>query len=454
MSPLLAFYGDDFTGSTDAMEVLATHGLATVLFLHLPIPEELALARQRYTAIGIAGISRAKDPAWMDAELPPSYQALQQFGAPIVHYKVCSTFDSSPILGNIGHALTLGHAVFAMSTAVPIVVGAPRMRRYTFFGHLFAAAGQETYRIDRHPTMSVHPQTPMDEADLRLHLARQAPLKIGLLDIVRQQAADCRQQLDALMAEHDAVLFDVLDNASQVRVGELIWDLAADRSAGTPLFCAGSSGLEYALVAHWSRLWPDRVQEYTPRAEPVERIIVVSGSCSPTTAQQIRAACTEGFADIRLDPVALLDEASRASEQARLKKLALDALARGQSPLIYSACGPDDRAIPKLREFIDRQGSNRSTSLALLGLLQGELLRELMADTGVHRVVVAGGDTSGEVLRALDLNALQVRARLFPGAPLCQAYAELSAEPVVEIALKGGQMGDENYFQLARQGGC
>ena len=76
-----------------------------------------------------------------------------------------------------------------------------------------------------------------------------------------------------------------------------------------------------------------------------------------------------------------------------------------------------------------------------------------MAQTNIRRVVVAGGDTSGAVMQALDLSALQVKARLFPGAPLCEGYADLSAGPIVEIALKGGQMGDENYFQLARRGG-
>ena len=452
--PLLSFYGDDFTGSTDAMEVLAIHGLETLLFLRLPTSEESALARQRYAAIGIAGVSRAKAPAWMDAELPPVYRALQSFNAPIVHYKVCSTFDSSPTLGNIAHALQLGRAAFGMSAAVPIIVGAPQMRRYTFFGQLFAAAGAETYRIDRHPTMSVHPQTPMSEADLRIHLTRQAPLDIGLMDVVKQQSMDCKQLLNALMSGCDAVLFDVLDINSQARVGELIWNVVEGQKEQQSLFCVGSSGLEYALVAHWSRLWPDRVQEFTPRADSVERVIVVSGSCSPTTAQQIRAACAEGFADIRLDAVALIDDARRDAEQARLKQAALAALERGQSPIIYSACGPDDPAIPRLREFIDRQGLNRSASLALLGGLQGELLRDLMTSSSVRRVVIAGGDTSGEVMQALDLSALQVKARLFPGAPLCQGYADLNSEPIVEIALKGGQMGDENYFDLARQGGC
>lgn len=76
-------------------------------------------------------------------------------GTPVVHYKVCSTFDSSPTVGSIGRALEIGQRVMG-SRWVPIVAGALAMARYTFFGHLFAANAGEAFRIDRHPTMSRH----------------------------------------------------------------------------------------------------------------------------------------------------------------------------------------------------------------------------------------------------------------------------------------------------------
>lgn len=454
--PLLAFYGDDFTGSTDALEVLASHQLDTLLFLRQPTEAEIALARRRYAAVGIAGISRAKNLAWMDQHLPAVYQALKQVGAAVSHYKVCSTFDSSPTLGNIAHALMLGRSAFAMDIAAPVVVGAPQMKRYTFFGHLFASAGASgnVVRIDRHPTMSVHPLTPMKESDLCLHLAKQAKLDVALIDTLKQQANDTEALLAQTLADNDAVLLDVMDTLTQARVGELLWQVAEQRrkqQAGS-LFCVGSSGVQYSLVAHWAKLWPNQVQSQTLTAEPVERIIVISGSCSPVTAEQIKSACADGFADIRVDTVALINEQTRNAEQERLKQSASKALQQGLSPLIYSACGPDDPEITRLQSFIDTHHLDKSETLALLGFLQGELLRELIQQSAVSRVVVAGGDTSGAVVQALNLSALQMQARLFPGAPLCQAYAGLDAEPVVEIALKGGQMGKADYFQAARRG--
>ena len=107
----------------------------------------------------------------MNRNLPAIFRAMRALGAPVNHYKVCSTFDSSPGVGSIGRAMELGRAVFRSRQSVPVVVGAPHLGRAVVFGNLFAEADGAWYRIDRHPTMRRHPVTPMTEADLRLHLA-------------------------------------------------------------------------------------------------------------------------------------------------------------------------------------------------------------------------------------------------------------------------------------------
>mgnify|MGYP000989448154 FL=1 len=165
-SLLLAYYGDDFTGSTDVMESLSRAGLKTVLFLRPPTKVQLARFPD-LRAFGIAGGSRAMSPAQMARELPPAFQALKASGAPIVHYKTCSTFDSSPRVGSIGKAIELGRRVFGPALT-PLVVGAPVLGRYVAFGNLYARSGLDSalFRLDRHPTMSRHPVTPMNEASI------------------------------------------------------------------------------------------------------------------------------------------------------------------------------------------------------------------------------------------------------------------------------------------------
>src|ERR1700712_4200888 len=120
---LLAYYGDDFTGSTDALEFLTRAGIKTVLFIEAPTPEQL----ERYEglqAIGVAGMTRAMPPDEMERELLPAFSALKDLGVPHVHYKVCSTFDSSPTMGSIGKAADLGSKIFN-SQFIPLLVAAP-----------------------------------------------------------------------------------------------------------------------------------------------------------------------------------------------------------------------------------------------------------------------------------------------------------------------------------------
>ena len=236
----------------------------------------------------------------MDADLLPVFKRFRELNAPVFHYKVCSTFDSSPEIGSIGHAIDLGQEIFA-SPFVPLLVGVPELWRYCVFGNLFARSGPESdvYRLDRHPTMRYHPTTPMTESDLRLHLSRQTAKKIGLFDIL--QVAAPKGEVEERFAEllgsgSEIVLFDVLYEEHLSIIGRLIWEHANQGDA--PLFVVGSSGIGYALTAHWEAvgLLPD--SELPPAAGEVEQLVAISGSCSPVAARQISRAIEEGFAEI------------------------------------------------------------------------------------------------------------------------------------------------------------
>jgi uncharacterized protein YgbK (DUF1537 family) len=186
----LAYYGDDFTGSTDVMEALSRNGLKAVLFLQPPTARQLA-RYENAQAFGIAGSSRMMSADEMEKELPPAFEALKASGAPIVHYKICSTFDSAPHIGSIGRAIEIGRRTFC-AAPTPLVVGAPILGRYVAFANLFARSGldSEPSRLDRHPTMRHHPVTPMDESDLRIHLSRQTRLPIHLVDVIETERRD------------------------------------------------------------------------------------------------------------------------------------------------------------------------------------------------------------------------------------------------------------------------
>lgn len=423
-APLYAFVGDDFTGSTDVLEQLAEGGLPAVLFLRTPD----ATLRARFPearAIGIASDARSRPPEWMDAELPAMFAALGD--AALVHYKTCSTFDSAPHIGSIGRALDIGVKAFGGPAA--IVVAAPHLGRYVAFRNLFAAAGDAVHRIDRHPTMSRHPVTPMHEADLIRHLAAQTDARIGHVPLDRIQAGETEVAFEAVR-DHDAVLFD----------GTSFDDLAATGAlllARGIRFAAGSSGVTRALVLAWRTAGLVAGKPAATRANEADRLLVVSGSCSPVTARQIARSAAHGFVAIRADVAALLRGSS--AEHARIADAAFAALVANGRAVIHSAEGP--------------LGADAPAAGERLGRALGRVAHEVIRRAGLTRVLFAGGDTSSHGVARLGIDALSWAAPIERGAPLVRAHAADPAIDGLELVLKGGQIGGEDFFETVRRGG-
>lgn len=90
-----------------------------------------------------------------------------------------------------------------------------------------------------------------------------------------------------------------------------------------------------------------------------------------------------------------------------------------------------------------------------VGAALGRIARISVASCGLKRLVLAGGDTSSHALGQLDVFALTARFPLpeSPGSPLCTAHSADPALDGIEIAMKGGQVGRDNYFTMLQAGG-
>jgi len=434
---LLAYYGDDFTGSTDALEFLSRAGAKTVLFIEPPTPERLA-AYPGIQAVGVAGLSRSMTPEQMEETLPSAFQTLKKLGAAHVHYKVCSTFDSSPAIGSIGKAIDIGSRVFEREF-IPLVVAAPVLGRYCLFGNLFARMGigsqGEIYRLDRHPSMKNHPVTPADESDLLLHLSKQTSRSSALLHILQLETTHAAEILkEKIAGGAEVILFDALYQEHLIRIGELI-DAFAD--AGKPLFSAGSSGIEMALGSFWQRQGLLQKQPQWEGPGKAGPLLAASGSCSPVTSAQIAYAVNAGFAEIALDT---------------------EAIAAGDTKLLDSYSSAAAGYIREGRNVIihtdaeKRSGNSGQDTAALYGTALGQIVRQAAEKAAFRRLVIAGGDTSSYAARAMGIEAVEMIAPLAPGAPLCRAYAPGSAVDGKEVNFKGGQVGGEDYFGMVLEG--
>jgi len=455
----LAFYGDDFTGSTDALEVLAFAGLRCALFLAPPSVETLT-ALGPFDAIGIAGDSRSMSPDEMDQRLPQVLGALAALPVPLVHYKVCSTFDSSAAVGNIGRVMDLARAAFG-TAPIPIVAATPALGRYCMFGTLFARSGTDgqVYRLDRHPIMSRHPTTPMSEADLTLHLATQTRQVLAKFTLPLYEAGSAA--MDAELARiasggPGGIVFDGATPAHLTQVGRLLERLASDSTG--PLFCVGSSGLEYAAT-QW---WREKGEETAPdtaqfdRFDGVRQVLAVSGSASPLSRMQVDAAIEAGFVDLAVDAASLVAQERWETELARLHEAAVAALRAGRSVMVHTARGPDDGRIAAMTALLMARGMSRDDAKhaggRLLAQRLGHFVEDVLRVVRIERLLISGGDTSSHVTQHLAPDALVVAARLAPGAPLCRVLSDQPHLAGLQIALKGGQMGQSDYFVRALHG--
>ena len=423
---LLAFYGDDFTGSTDALEFICRAGAKAMLFIEPPTAGQL----NQYpdlNAYGVAGKTRSLPPDEMEKILLKSFEEMKATGAKHVHYKVCSTFDSSPTIGSIGKAIDCGATVFR-NKIIPVLGGMPALGRFCVFGNLFAKMGTgaegKIYRLDRHPSMSKHPVTPADESDLRLHLGKQTNKQIGLIDIMQ-----LKNPVEEIESQEEIVLIDALNEQHLVKIGE--W-LEKQSEENEIQFSVGSSGIELALGKYWNETkLLEPVTEW-PHLKIAYPLLVVSGSCSPVTAAQIAFAKANGFEEVIIDAMKICNE---------------DVI--------------DDILINKVNGLLGQQknvivhtGEKQLQNLSSekLGTALGTIAKDAVQRSLVKRVVIAGGDTSSYAARAMEIEAVEMIAPLAIGAPLCRAISQNKFIDRLEVNFKGGQVGSENYFELLRNG--
>ncbi|CAM3376216.1 Type III effector [Bordetella sputigena] len=425
--PRLAFYGDDFTGSTDTLATVVSAGLRAALFLDVPTADDLAHFGP-LDCVGVAGTARSMSPAEMDEALPRVFRGLAATGADVLHYKTCSTFDSAPHIGSIGHALRLAWRALGKRPAY-IVGGQPNLGRYCSFGHLYARAGQDglVYRLDRHPTMSRHPVTPMDESDLRLHLARQGLDGVASFDIamLEEDANTAARRLDALLGQGaPAVLFDVTRSADLSRVGALLrYRLDVE---GASLLVVGPTGAPQAWLAT-----EGRAAGAAALARKVDQTFIVAGSRSPVTAAQIVAAELAGFVSIPLDAPAMA--AGDVAYTAGLTERIVIALQAGRSVVAHSTLGDDS-------------GARRPGFTSALARACGRLMADVLQRHPLARAGFAGGDTSSLAVQSWGARALTFSYTPHPGVAVCRVHAPGHTADGMELMLKGGQMGAPALF--------
>ncbi|PXY43925.1 four-carbon acid sugar kinase family protein [Flavobacterium hydrophilum] len=444
---LLAYYGDDFTGSTDALEFLTLAGVKTILFLQKPNQNDI----DRFPgiqAIGLAGKSRSMSPSEMETELYTAFENLKSFAPNHFHYKVCSTFDSAPHVGNIGKAIEIGSEVFNQNTVL-VSPSAPHLGRFCVFGNLFARMGTigngEIYRIDRHPSMSKHPVTPALEGDLTLHLAKQTEKSISLVNLTTMEKGISEVLQEVENNQTEILFFDGFNQEHLKTIGGVFNQLASEKT----LFSVGSSGIEMALGLDWAAQKIIGKEIVFESPGEVSAILVLSGSCSPVTSDQIEYALKNGFQEIALESKAVDNQYQTEIIENTVAQIIAN-FNIGKSTVLHTSTGSNDPRIAETEAYFMTKGFSaneiQKQCSTLYGSVLGQITNGVLKAVPLKRILFAGGDTSSYAASELNILALEMIAPIAPGAPLCRAVSDNEWINGIEMNFKGGQVGTADYF--------
>ncbi|MCM2363515.1 3-oxo-tetronate kinase [Pseudomonas sp. SR18] len=414
--PLLGCIADDFTGATDLANMLVRGGMRTVQSIGIP-SREVADGLDA-DAIVIALKSRTTPAVEAVEESLAALEWLRGQGCEQIFFKYCSTFDSTAA-GNIGQ---VSEALLrALGSDFTLACPAfPENGRTIFRGHLFVQD-----QLLSESGMQHHPLTPMGDANLVRVLQQQTQLPVGLLryDAVAAGVEATRQKIAELREQGVGIaIADALSDQDLYTLGSACADL--------PLL-TGGSGLALGLPGNFRRAGKLRDLDVSALPTVGGGEVVLAGSASVATLGQVAEWCEAGRPALRIDPVAL---AAGEPVVAQALAFARDSL---QTVLIYATSTPAEVKAVQQQLGVERAG-------ALVEEALGEIAAGLR-EQGVRRFVVAGGETSGAVVKALGVNLLQIGAQIDPGVP---ATLSSSAEPLA-LALKSGNFGGRDFFAKA-----
>jgi uncharacterized protein YgbK (DUF1537 family) len=255
--------------------------------------------------------------------------------------------------------------------------------------------------------------------------------KVGLVDYrtVAQPAEVIRERMDELQAEGISIaIVDALSNADLDRLGAALRD---------SVFLTAGSGLGDSLPRNWgfspstgASLPPSRGQK-----------AILAGSCSVATNAQVQCFIRDGGEAYALDPLRLAADIEL--EIARVLSWA-DACWRSEAALpllVYSTAQPAGVAAAHAQLGVARAGAIVEQAMSALA--------SAFVKRGVGSLVVAGGETAGICVQALEIRQMQIGPQIDPGVPWCYAASSTTTDGGLHIALKSGNFGSPDFFNKA-----
>ena len=412
----LGCIADDFTGASDAASFLVKEGVQTVLVNGVP---ETDINVQDCQAIVIALKTRSAEPKQAVQDTLSALRWLERKGVRQFYIKYCSTFDSTP-QGNIGPVVDMAIQEYQEKYTI-LCPSLPVNKRIVKDGILMV----DGVPLAESP-MKDHPLNPMwssSIAELMKDQGRYESIVVSARMLEEQSPAELQKLLSEFGKdkEHFYVIPDYVneDHANKI--------VAA---FGNLKIMTGGSGLLSQLALKYKQQLPDGKPRLI-RSGTRGGGIILAGSCSKATLEQIAVFRQQGGKTFKIDPLKLLQ--GKQSEE-EIWEFVMEQ--REEPVLLYSSDKADN--IKKI------QMHGREKIAALLETTLANLSRRAI-EQGIKRIIVAGGETSGAVALALDFHAFFIGESIAPGVPIMVPLKKQD----VRLVLKSGNFGQKDFFNRA-----
>lgn len=416
MTTFLGCIADDFTGATDLASMLARSGVNVSLRIGVPLSTPENTAEIEVIALKTRSISASK----AIEESLSALKWLKEAGAKKYFFKYCSTFDSTAE-GNIGpvsealmNELKVDQTIYCPAF--------PENGRSIYMGNLFV--GQ---KLLSESSMKDHPLTPMNDSNLMRLLSAQVSRRVGLADrkVVNSGVNSLKEKLISLK-ENDVphVIVDAVADTDLDTIASACQDMD---------FITGGSALAMPLAEFYKASGKISANDNSFMNKKLNTgSIILSGSCSEMTIIQVKNFIQRGAAAFQLDPIDLAENG--------VKKV-LDWLSSQdftKNIIIYATSDPDTVKKVQAELGVDMAGKIVEQGLSECAIAAREL--------GIKNFIIAGGETSGAITKALNVRQLDIGIEIAPGVPWTFSGKRNNQ---IALSLKSGNFGSEEFFTEA-----
>ncbi|QDV25514.1 four-carbon acid sugar kinase family protein [Aureliella helgolandensis] len=451
----LGCIADDYTGATDLASMLVRQGLQVVQLFGLEIlraefSANLREALSESDAIVVSLKTRSIPAAAACSMSLEALRALQEIGCTQFFFKYCSTFDSTAE-GNIG-PVAEALASELKQNHVWYCPAFPENGRTVYCGHLFVGG-----ELLHESGMQNHPLNPMSDSNLVRVLQAQCRGRVGRVSVspaVNVSYSDATEDIQNWIV--DAVSEDDLKAVASAAQQHVLLTGGSAMGAYWASVTQGNTRHHRspAATAPQDSSLPGASSQDSATFEPPGTVathrsdlsqspslretctLVLAGSCSTATRKQI------AYFERHVGPVKELEVLRAAQGKVEFDAVVAEVLQWCGDCQHYAALVASGARMEQVRGAADALGAQRAAELteALFAAIAKGL-----AELGLRRMIVAGGETSGAVINALGIDAVRIGVEIAPGVP----WVHSLREPSVALALKSGNFGGDAFFETA-----